>query len=285
MLRKQIKSTLRCGNQVIELNQPLVMGILNTTPDSFYPAGRSDGSVERALEMAGEMVRNGASILDVGGMSSRPGAKEVSVEEELKRVLPVVEAVSSAFPSVILSVDTFRGTVAESVIKAGATMINDISGGEWDPELLKVVASHQVAYVLMHMRGRPDNMHYNTEYQDLIGDILKYFVNRLNMLCKAGISEIVLDPGFGFAKTPEQNFRLIDRLADFRVLSHPVMVGISRKSTLSRTIGRPTEETLDATSALHMAALENGASILRAHDVRPAMDVIAVFNQIESVRT
>lgn len=280
MLRKQLKGTLRCGNQLIEVSKPLVMGIINTTPDSFYEGGRTNNSVEKALEMASLMLIEGAAILDIGGMSTRPGATEIPLGEELDRVIPVIEAIHAAFPGVVISVDTYRAQVAREAIKAGATMVNDISGGQWDDELLGVVANYQAAYVAMHIKGTPENMHQHTDYHDVVSDILKYFVNRLRILKKAGIEEVMLDPGFGFAKTMEQNYRLIDRLGIFRLLGKPLLIGLSRKSTLSKTIGRSAEETLEATTALHMVALQNGASVLRVHDVRPAMDAIAVYNQL-----
>lgn len=283
MLRGEYQNTLRCGNQLIELTNPLIMGIVNATPDSFYASSRADGAVETALGMARRMLSDGAAILDIGGMSTRPGAKEISVNEEIARVVPVIEAIHAHFPEVIISVDTYRAIVAEESIKAGATMVNDVSGGQLDDRMFKVVADRQVAYVMMHLRGTPETMHQYTDYKDVIADLLKYFVNRLQIARQAGVTEIILDPGFGFAKTMEQNYELIARLDSFRLLNRPLLVGVSRKSTLSKTIGRPAEETLEATTALHMVALQNGASILRVHDVLPAMDTIAVFNKIRSV--
>lgn len=280
MLRNEQKRTLRCGNQLIEVSKPLVMGIINATPDSFYEQGRTNNSVEKGLEMASRMLAEGAAILDVGGMSTRPGATDIPLSEELERVIPVIEAIHASFPGVVISVDTYRAKVAEEAIRSGATMVNDISGGQWDPELLGVVARYQTAYVAMHIRGTPVNMNENTEYQDIIGDILKYFINSIQVLKRAGIEEVILDPGFGFAKTMEQNYQLIDRLGIFRLLGKPLLIGLSRKSTLSKTIGRTTDETLEATTALHMIALQNGASVLRVHDIRPAMDAIAVHNQL-----
>ncbi len=283
MLRGECQNTLRCGNQLIELTNPLIMGIFNATPDSFYALSRAGGAVETALDLARSMLSQGATILDIGGMSTRPGAKEVSENEEITRVVPVIEAIHAEFPEAILSVDTYRARVAEESIKAGATMVNDISGGQLDDQLVKVVADRQVAYVMMHLRGTPENMNQYTDYKDVISDLLKYFVKRLQIAREAGVTEIILDPGFGFAKTMEQNYELIDRLGSFRLLNRPLLVGVSRKSTLSRTIGRPVEEALEATTALHMVALQNGASILRVHDVLPAMDTIAVFNKIRAV--
>lgn len=280
MLRKELKKTLRCGNQLIEVSKPLVMGIINATPDSFYVQGRTNNDVEKALLMASRMLDEGAAILDVGGMSTRPGAVEIPLTEELERVIPVIEAIHAAYPDVVISVDTYRAMVAEEALKVGATMVNDISGGLWDPELLGVVARHQAAYVAMHIKGTPESMHQPTAYHDVISEILKYFVSRIKVLEKAGITEVLLDPGFGFAKSMEQNYQLIERLGIFRLLGKPVLIGLSRKSTLSKTIGRPAEETLEATTAMHMIALQQGVSVLRVHDVRPAMDAIAVYNQL-----
>lgn len=284
MLRKEQKKTLRCGNQLIEVSKPLVMGIINATPDSFYEQGRTNNSVEKGLEMASRMLAEGAAILDVGGMSTRPGSIEIPLREELERVIPVIEAIHAGFPGVVISVDTYRAKVAEEAIRSGASMVNDISGGQWDPELFGVVAKHQTAYVSMHTRGTPENMNQHTEYQDIVADILKYFIHSIQVLEKAGIEEVMLDPGFGFAKTMEQNYQLVDRLGIFRLLGKPLLIGLSRKSTLSKTIGRTTDETLEATTALHMIALQNGASVLRVHDIRPAMDAIAVYNQLVAAR-
>ncbi|HQW03160.1 MAG TPA: dihydropteroate synthase [Saprospiraceae bacterium] len=256
------------------------MGIINATPDSFYEPGRTNNSVERALEMTSRMIDEGAAFLDIGGMSTRPGATEIPLNEELERVIPVIEAIHAGFPGAVISVDTYRATVAEEAIRVGATMVNDISGGQWDDDLLGVVAKHQVAYVAMHIKGTPENMQQHTDYHDVVSDVLKYFVSKISILERAGIEDVLLDPGFGFAKTMEQNYRLIDRLGTFRLLGKPLLIGLSRKSTISKTIGRSAEETLEATTALHMIALQNGASILRVHDVRPAMDAIAVYNQL-----
>jgi len=256
------------------------MGILNATPDSFYEPSRTGILVEKIIEKAKLMLSEGATILDVGGMSTRPGAVEISEQEELSRVIPVIEAIHSALPEAILSIDTYRSIVANEACKAGASMVNDISGGQADEEIFKVASTFNASYVLMHMRGTPQTMQQNTEYEHIISDLIKYFVKQIAKLHRAGVHDIVLDPGFGFAKTPEQNYQLIGQLNAFSFLNHPILVGVSRKSTLSKTIGRPTEETLFATTALHMAALQNGASILRVHDVKPAMDAIAVYRQL-----
>jgi dihydropteroate synthase len=230
--------------------------------------------------MAGRMIGEGASILDIGGMSTRPGSTEISVTEELDRVIPVIESVKKAFPDTIVSVDTYRSVVAEAAIRAGAGMINDISGGQLDHDLWPLVSKHPVAYILMHLKGTPRDMMQYAEYQDVISDLLKYFIQKIRELKAIGIEEIVIDPGFGFAKNPAQNYKLIRRLNSFGMFGLPVMIGLSRKSTLSKTIDRPVDETLYATTALHMAALMNGASILRVHDIQPAMDAIRVYQEL-----
>lgn len=280
MLRSIGINTLRCGNQIIDCSTPLVMGIMNATPDSFYAQSRIGDHLALAVDMAGQMLSEGATFLDIGGMSTRPGAKEIPVEVELERVIPVVEAIHNAFPYAILSIDTYRSIVADQACVSGVTMINDISGGQFDPEIWTVASKHHAAYVLMHTRGTPDNMAYNTDYQNIIGDVLKYFVRQLKEVHQAGVADVIIDPGFGFAKTPSQNFTLIQHLEVFRFLGRPLMIGVSRKSTISKTIGRPVEETLEATTALHMAALLNGASVLRVHDVRPAADAVAIYQQL-----
>ena len=281
MLRLLRPASLRCGNQLVELKNPVVMGILNATPDSFYAPSRVNFNDGTFLENARKMVSEGATILDIGGMSTRPGSEEIPLDEELERVVPIVEGLHSNLPDTVISVDTYRSEVADQCIRAGATMINDISGGLRDERILDVVAESHAAYILMHMRGTSADMQDLTHYDNLMGDLVKYFVERLRLLHHKGIRDIVIDPGFGFAKTMEQNYQIIKELEVFSFLDCPVMVGISRKSTLSKTINRPVAETLEATTALHIIALQNGASILRVHDVRAAMDAIAIFHQTQ----
>ena len=281
MLMEKISHTLRCGDKILDLSSPLVMSILNITPDSFYGPSRIELKSGALVDIAGKMLDDGASILDVGGMSSRPGAVEIEPGEELERVVPVIESIRQAYPDAIISVDTYRSEVGRAAIAAGANMINDISGGSLDPSMIDVISDYRVAYILMHMRGTPATMQSDTHYDDLISEIIKYFVNKLRILHHRGIRDIIIDPGFGFAKTMDQNFQLINHLEVFRFLECPVMVGLSRKSSLSKAIGRSAEETLYATTALHMAALQHGASILRVHDVKPAIDAIAIFAKLQ----
>lgn len=273
--------TVKCGSQILDLSYPVVMGILNITPDSFYSPSRIGNLAGELTDKAGQMLKAGAKILDVGGMSSRPGAVEISLQEESDRVGPAIEILKKSFPEAIISVDTYRAEIAMQAIAAGAVMVNDISGGSLDSAMIDVLDKEKVAYVLMHMKGKPSYMQDHTMYKDMISEVVRYFVNKLRIFHDRGIRDIILDPGFGFSKTPDQNFRLIEQLNVFRFLECPILIGVSRKSSLGQTIKRPVEETLHATTALHMIALERGASILRVHDVGPAMDAIAVFNKLQ----
>lgn len=284
MLIRPTLTTLRCGRELLDVSSARVAGIINVTPDSFYSPSRVPRNGEFALDMGCQMVNDGATILDIGGMSSRPGAELISVGEEIDRVIPVIESFAKYLPHTMVSIDTDRSEVAEAAILAGATIVNDISGGSRDQRMWDVVCKYPVTYVVMHMRGTPVNMQSLTQYQDLIGDLLKYFVNKLRELHQLGINDIIIDPGFGFSKTIEQNYEIIENLSTFRMLGYPIMIGISRKSSLSLTIHKPVNETLDATTALHMAALIYGASILRVHDVKPAMDAIAVFKKLQEAK-
>ena len=279
MLRRDRPASLRCGNQVLDISAPVVMGILNATPDSFFAPSRTL-SPDDALTLAETMISEGADILDIGGMSSRPGAPEIPEEEELQRVLPVIKTIHKRFPYTILSIDTYRSRVAKACIEAGAGIVNDISAGQLDDKMYETVAMHKAAYVLMHMKGTPATMQSQAVYGDLVKEMMEFFIEKVNRLHHNGIREYIIDPGFGFSKTMEHNYELIRRLGVFQLLGGPVMIGVSRKSTLSKTIDRPAEETLHATTALHMKALLEGASILRVHDVQPAWDAIQVYKQI-----
>jgi dihydropteroate synthase len=230
------------------------------------------------------MIEEGASILDIGGMSTRPGALEIDIKEELNRVIPAIEAVKASFPDCIISIDTYRSSVAKKAMESGAVLVNDISGGSLDAEMIDFIAEHHLPYILMHMKGKPSDMQSFTDYHDLIGEILEYFVNKLRILHHRGIHDVVIDPGFGFSKTMDQNFQIINQLNVFKILECPIMIGLSRKSSLSHAIGRPVEDTLNATTALHVMALQQGASILRVHDVTPAMDAIKVFVKLQEAK-
>ncbi|MFZ1677278.1 MAG: dihydropteroate synthase [Saprospiraceae bacterium] len=281
---KHSPHSVRCGQILLDLTTPVVMSILNITPDSFYVPSRTGDPGGELIDIAGRMLEDGAKILDVGGMSSRPGAIEIELREEADRVIPAIEELHASFPEAVISVDTYRSEVADLAINAGATMVNDISGGSLDPRMIDVLASSKAAYVMMHMRGKPADMQTHTIYEDLTRDLVSYFVNKLRIFHQRGIRDIILDPGFGFSKTVDQNFQIIRLLEILNFLECPILIGLSRKSSLSQVIHRPVEETLFATTALHMAALEGGATILRVHDVKPAMDAIAIFNKLQEAK-
>jgi len=269
---------------LIDWTRPTVMGILNTTPDSFFDGGRYRG-VDEALVQAERMLSAGAGIIDVGGASSRPGANAVSEPDELSRVMPVLEAIHRRFSQAILSVDTWRASVAVAAVEAGARMVNDISAGAFDPALYPALAhinrKSPVYYVLMHMQGTPATMQLNPQYDDVVTDVLDFFLFKLHELQQMGIYDVVLDPGFGFGKTVEHNYTLLRRLADFQaVTGRPVLAGISRKSMICKVLGVNPEQALNGTTALHMVALQNGARILRAHDVKEAVETVKLWQAL-----
>lgn len=277
-----IKSTLNCGGRLISIDSPAVMGILNVTPDSFYVGSRLD-SDQAAVDRTGQMLADGATFVDIGGYSSRPGAFDISVEEEMDRVLPVITAIHNVFPELPLSVDTFRSAVAREALDQGAVIINDISGGQLDPGMWDLVAERRVPYVLMHMPGTPQTMQSMATYQDVTIDVLDWVIHQVGILRKRGIHDIIIDPGFGFGKTVEQNFRMLSHLDYFRVLGLPLLVGISRKSMIWKTLDDTAEHALHGTTAAHVIALQKGARILRVHDVRPAMDAIRIWQATDQV--
>lgn len=256
------------------------MGILNATPDSFY-AGSRKTSIDDLLRQSEQMLADGADILDIGGYSSRPGAEHISEEEERRRVVEAIAEIHKAFPKAIISIDTFRASVANAAICAGAAMVNDISGGSMDADLHREVAQLGVPYVLMHMRGTPKNMAQQTNYDDVLIDLVKYFSQKIEKLRNLGVSDILVDPGFGFAKTPTQGFSLLRNLRHFQILECPVMVGVSRKSMISKTLGITSEEALNGTTVLNTIALMNGANLLRVHDVKEAAQAVALFKRVE----
>lgn len=270
---------INSGGKLIDLDTPKVMGILNITPDSFYKGSRhnSDSAI---LKKASEMLEEGADIIDIGGYSSRPGAAIVTEEEESKRVLKAVKLVSSEFPGAIISVDTFRSGIAcRAVEDYGAHIINDISGGEADLEMFGIVAKLNVPYVIMHMQGNPRTMQDNPVYDDVVADILRWFGDRIYKLRILGVKDIIIDPGFGFGKTADHNFEMLRRLNEFSVAGLPVMVGVSRKSMIWKTLGISADEALNGTTALNALAVANGADILRVHDVKEAVQVVKLVRR------
>jgi dihydropteroate synthase len=272
----QKKATLNAGGKLIDLSTPKVMGIINITPDSFY-AGSRKTEIDTVLKQAGKMLADGATFLDIGAYSSRPGAVDISIQEETDRLLPAVEAIAASFPDAVLSADTFRSGVAEAAIKAGAHIINDISGGELDADMFAIVARLKVPYVLMHMRGRPQNMAQLTDYEDVFAEVFDYFVKKIYQLKQLGVHDIILDPGFGFAKKASDSYELIRRMQGFDVLQLPVLAGISRKRMIYGLLGTTAEEALNGTTVLNTIALMKGTSILRVHDVKEAVEAVKIW--------
>lgn len=270
------KVTLNAGGKLIDLSRPKVMGIINLTPDSFYAGSRRQG-IDAALQQATKMLEDGADFLDLGAYSSRPGADDISVQEEIDRLLPVVEELVKQFPDAALSIDTFRSQVAESAIKAGAHIINDISGGQLDENMFATVARLEVPYILMHMKGNPKTMNQLAIYDDVFGEVYDYFADKYYQLKQLGVHDVIIDPGFGFAKKPEHGYELMSRLQDFAILGLPVLAGISRKKMIYGTLGISANEALNGTTALNTIALTKGANILRVHDVKEAVEVVKIW--------
>ena len=270
---------INCNGQLLDLSSPVVMGILNITPDSFHKDSRID-SKEEAIVTAQKMVADGAKILDLGAMSSRPGADMITAEQELDRILPIVNAIREALPRTILSIDTVRSSVAIACLEAGAHIINDISGASIDSELIDVIAKYKVPYILMHMKGTPDNMQSQAKYEDVTMEVLAYMSNHIKLIRAKGIHDIIVDPGFGFSKTDEHNFKLMQQLGAFKMFDCPILAGVSRKSTIQRTLDVDASTALNGTTALHMYLLERGANILRAHDVKEAQEVIMLWEKL-----
>ena len=268
--------TLNCKGRLLIIDEPIIMGILNITPDSFYKDSRlNDG--DALLKKAEAMIKEGAVILDVGGQSTRPNSKRVSAEEELKRVVPAIEAIHKNFPEAIISVDTFYSMVAKEAVEAGASIVNDVSAGSIDLELLAVVAGLNVPYVLMHMLGDPQTMQQDPQYKNVTLDVFDFLSFKIKELHKLGIHDIIVDPGFGFGKTIQHNFQLLRELSYFTQLEKPLLVGLSRKSTVYKTLQTTADQALNGTTVLHTMALLNGASVLRVHDVKEAREAIRLF--------
>jgi dihydropteroate synthase len=268
--------TLNCKGKLLLLDKPLVMGIINATPDSFYE-GHLNKGLDGAIALADKMINDGADILDIGGQSTRPKSKRIDVEEELKRVLPVVEAIHKKNPAIIISVDTYYSKVAKETIAAGASIINDISAGNMNTDMISTVASLKVPYICMHMKGTPETMQKDAKYDDVVKDVLDFFITKIEECKKAGINDLIIDPGFGFGKTIEHNFQLLKNLNTFSMLEKPILAGISRKSTIYKTLGITADEALNGTTTLNTIALMNSASLLRVHDVKEAREAVQLF--------
>ena len=270
-----MKRTLNCKGKLIDLNEPKVMGILNITPDSFYCKSRFS-SKDDLLKKTESMLSEGAAFIDIGAYSSRPGAEFVSEEEERKRLIPALEIILKEFPDVLLSIDTFRSNIARETIDLGASIINDISGGDLDPKMFDVVVNKQVPYILMHMRGNPQTMRNLNNYDHLIIDIISEIQVKVNDLQKRGLNDIIIDPGLGFAKDQLQNYEIVKELNSFKCIGHPILIGASRKSMIYKLLECEPHDALIGTTVVHTACLLNGASILRVHDVKEAIEAIKI---------
>ena len=272
--------SLNLDGKIMNLSTPRVMGIINATPDSFYGGSRVS-EPELALEKAREMINQGADILDVGAVSSRPGSQEITETEELERLSPVLEAIREDFPDFPVSVDTWRAGVARTVRERfGIQLINDISAGSFDPDMFPTMAKLEIPYIIMHMQGSPANMQDDPAYENLVDELLQFFAERVYKLRKLGLNDIVIDPGFGFGKTLEQNYKLLGQLDSFRMLELPLMAGISRKSMIYKLLDSEPDDALNGTTAAHMALLLKGARLLRVHDVQAAVETVKIFQQI-----
>ncbi|HMO32438.1 MAG TPA: dihydropteroate synthase [Lacibacter sp.] len=272
--------TLNCRGRLLALEQPVVMGILNITPDSFY----SDSRVPKAAQWrakAQQMIAEGAVILDVGGQSTRPGSERVPADEEAKRVVPSISALRQEFPDVFLSVDTYYAAVAKAAVEAGADLVNDVSAGKLDPAMLTTVAALGVPYIAMHMKGRPETMQQEARYSDVTQDVFEYLAKKVIECHEAGINDLVVDPGFGFAKTMEQNYRLLQQLDVFAALGVPLLAGLSRKSMIWKLLDTSPEAALNGSTVLHTIALLKGARILRVHDVREAVETVRLIHAVQ----
>ena len=276
---KNINLSINCDGKLVDLNTPKVMGVLNITPDSFYDGGRYKDA-KSILNQTEKLISEGATFIDIGAYSSRPGADFISENEELQRIVPVVELIQKKNPDVLISVDSFRAKVIRECVSAGAVISNYISAGKLDPDMIKTVGELGVPYIMMHMRGTPQTMKNHTTYQHLINEIYAYFSKQIELARQHNITDIIIDPGFGFAKTLAQNYELLNQMEFFKNLNCPILTGVSRKSMIYKVLGCTAEEALNGTTALNMVALMNGACILRVHDVKEAVECIKLFNQL-----
>jgi dihydropteroate synthase len=269
--------TLNCKGKLLVVDKPLVMGIINATPDSFYEGSRFYGT-DKIMAQAEKMLIEGADIIDIGGQSTKPGSIQIAVEEELKRVIPSIELICRKFPDALISIDTFFSKVAVEAVGAGATIVNDISAGTMDQNMIEIVSSLNVPYVLMHMKGNPQNMQQDPAYENVTREVLDFFIRKISDLKKAGLTDVIIDPGFGFGKTITHNFDLLKNLSVFKMLDKPILMGVSRKSTIYKTLGTTAADSLNGTTVLNSFGLMNGATILRVHDVKEAKDATILFS-------
>lgn len=277
IIEKDLMKAINCKGKLLDLATPVVMGIINATADSFYK-GHLPMGTGAMVTLAGNMIGNGAAILDIGGLSTRPGSEAISVQEETDRVIPVIEAIQKAYPDVVISIDTYNSPVAKAAVQAGAAMVNDISGGNLDPGMIGTVAALGVPYICMHMQGTPATMQQHPVYHDLVAEVLDFFIQKIEVCTRAGIKDIIIDPGFGFGKTIPHNFELLKALQVFAVTNRPVLAGLSRKSTVYKTLAVTAGDALNGTTVVNTMALMNGATILRVHDVKEAMEAVLLYN-------
>ncbi|TCD21044.1 dihydropteroate synthase [Pedobacter psychrodurus] len=273
------KQSLNIKGKLIDLSSPKVMGILNVTPDSFYSSSRTK-SIDEALTKAAQFLNEGATFIDVGGYSSRPGAKDIAMNEEIDRLVPVVESLAKAFPDAVISIDTFRAKVAEETILAGAHIINDIAAGDMDEQMFETVAKLQVPYMIMHMQGNPQNMQQNPFYDNVLLDVIDYLAKKVAALKALHIHDVIIDPGFGFGKTIEHNYELLKQMEAFKIFKLPILAGFSRKGMIYKTLGTSAAEALNGTSVLNTIALQKGAGILRVHDVKEAVECVKLVGML-----
>ena len=273
--------TIKLKESLLDLSSPMIMGILNVTPDSFYDGGFYDNQ-KKVLNQVEKMINDGASIIDIGGYSSRPGADNISTEVELARVLPILKLIKERFSKILISIDTFRSEVARQCVENGADIINDISGGSLDSKMFETVAEFNVPYIIMHMRGNPSNMMDKTGYENIIEEMENYFSKKIELAKSFGINDIIIDPGFGFAKTTEQNFDILKNLTSFKKLDKPLLVGVSRKSMIYKTLNISPIDSLNGSTVLHTISLLKGANIIRTHDVKEANECIRLVNELKS---
>lgn len=277
-----VKTLLQSKGRLLDLSKPVVMGILNATPDSFYNKGR-ESSLDDLLRNAEKMLSEGAAVLDIGGATTKPGSEWINADEELGRILPVIKEIHKRFPDAWLSCDTYNSKVAASVVCEGVSIINDVSGGRFDEAMLETVTKLKVPYIAMHIQGTPKTMQQNPMYEDVVHEVREELRKICDACNAAGIVDVLLDPGFGFGKTVEHNFELLNGLHTFRMLGKPILVGISRKSMICKTLNVSPEHALNGTTALHMIALQQGANILRAHDVKAAVEVVKLWEMFEKL--
>lgn len=277
----QQKLTLNVRGTLLDLSKPKIMGILNLTPDSFYDGGKNN-NLENALKKTEELLSEGADLLDLGAYSSRPGAEHISEETEYERLIPVVKAIAKEFPQALLSIDTFRSGIAKAAINEGAHLINDISAGEMDENMFQTIADLNVPYILMHMRGTPKTMSTLTDYSDLLAELSQYFTKKIIQLHDLGVNDLIIDPGFGFAKNIDQNYELLANLDRLKVLGHPILAALSRKSMIYKLLDSDAEHALNGTTAANTIALMNGANILRVHDVIEAKEALKIVEKLRS---